>query len=183
MTQETEGSKLAASFGYLTPGEVELLREVSRHLPEKPVIINIGAGAGTSSLIVAETRADAQIYTIDISPGGWMGGMANEKNAFEGAGLSQRLPHQILSDSHQAGKEWHHGLYDLLIIDADHTFTGCLGDFQAWQNNLRVGGVILFHDYERSEWPDVKRAVDQVMTDPEWVFLAQTDTYKAFRKC
>lgn len=180
---ETAGSRLAQAFGYLTMGEVELLREVSRNLPPKPVIINIGAGAGTSSLIVAETREDANIYTVDISTGGWMGGMENEKNAFDGAGLSHRLPHQILSDSHKAGKDWQNGQYDMVIIDADHTFSGCMGDLDAWKGNLKPGGVILFHDYERPEWSDVKTVVDQEMTAPGWVFLERTDTYKAFKKC
>lgn len=48
---------VAAAFGYLTESEVALLRLLSLKvcamrsaLQETPVIVNIGAGAGTSSL-------------------------------------------------------------------------------------------------------------------------------------
>jgi predicted O-methyltransferase YrrM len=179
---DSAGAKLAQAFGYLTQGEVKVLCEVSHNLPHDPVVVNIGAGAGTSSLVMAESRPDARIFTVDISPGGWMGGMENEKNAFRDAGIENRLPTQILSDSQEAGQSWTGEKIDMLIIDADHSYSGCKGDYEAWQKHLRSGGVILFHDYDRKEWPDVRVAVDEAMVEPAWVFVAQGDTYKAFRK-
>jgi hypothetical protein len=176
------GERLALSFGYLTLNEASFLREICMTLPPEPVIINIGAGSGTSSLVAAEARPDARIYTIDISGGGWMGGLLNEVNAFRDAGLLHLLPNQILDDSHHAGHVWAGGQADLIIIDADHSESGCRGDYEAWNRHCKVGGILLFHDYEREEWPAVRLVVDEVMVEPCWGLIDQVDTYRAFRR-
>jgi predicted O-methyltransferase YrrM len=148
---------LSQAFGFLTPKEVWLLRVMAWSLPENPVIVNIGAGTGTSGLAFRESRRDAKIYTVDISEGGPHGGMQNEVNAFEGKGLE--LPIHILGDSKVIGKSWDKEKADLIFIDGDHSYSGCLGDFKAWKNHLKPGGFMIFHDYERDVWPDVANVV------------------------
>jgi predicted O-methyltransferase YrrM len=36
---------------------------------------------------------------------------------------------------------------DLLFIDGDHSYHGCLFDIQAWSPHLVRGATIIFHDY------------------------------------
>jgi len=50
-----------------TVGDVDTLQELVRMLPPNPVIVNIGACFGTSTLAMLEARPDAFIFSIDIN--------------------------------------------------------------------------------------------------------------------
>lgn len=55
--------------------------------------------------------------------------------------------------------------FDLLIIDGDHSFDGVKRDFENYRSFVRDGGLILFDDYDTTDWPDIKKFVDsEVMT-------------------
>lgn len=140
------------SFGYLFPEELDALREYTLALPRNPRIINIGAGAGTSGLLFLETRDDSVVTTIDIqdesSPFGCLEG---ERVVVEQAGLS-----------HLAGTRWFQihadsktltptGDVDLLFVDGDHSYEGCLGDLMRWAPACKPGGIIAVHDYNKEE--------------------------------
>ncbi len=50
---------------------------------------------------------------------------------------------------------------DLLFIDGDHSYDGCLTDIQAWSPHLVRGATIIFHDYS---WADgVRRAIEEMI--------------------
>lgn len=156
------GLELANSFHMLTAGEYFVVRAVAHSLSGNSIVVNIGAGTGTTSLSIAETLHDANIFTIDISPGGPLGGLENEYNAFKKNNFESHLPTQHLMDSQQAGDLWVGGEIDMLIIDADHSERGCRGDFEKWYRHVKDNGYILFHDYDRDVWPDVKKVVDSL---------------------
>lgn len=172
--------ELSQAFHFETPKEIFALRLLAWLLPERPVIVNIGAGAGTSGLCFAEARPDATIYTVDISTGGPTGGMENEKNAF--AGLSLRRPIQILGDSKEVGKTWKHGAVSMVFVDGDHSYAGCIGDVEAWREHIELGGLIVFHDYTRAEWPDVYHVVEESDALAGFEYVFSVDTIWAGRK-
>lgn len=71
----------------------------------------------------------------------------------------------------EAAKQIPDGSLDMVFIDADHTYQGCLADIQNWTPKVRKDGLICGHDYN---WPSVKRAVDEtgesrVASDNVWV--------------
>jgi predicted O-methyltransferase YrrM len=148
------------AFGYLYQAELDLLRELVLDLPPNPVIVNIGAGAGTSGLLFLETRPDTIVYTIDIqnasSP---LGCLTGERRVVDEAGLSHLLGHrwfQLEGRSQEIGKIWmglasslDHLEVDLLFIDGDHSFEGCMGDLMAWHSHVNNGGLIAVHDYDK----------------------------------
>lgn len=171
---------LAQAFGMQTPAETFTLRTLAWSLPENPVIINIGAGTGTSSLAFAESRPDASITTIDVSLGGPLGGLENEVNAFRPTGL--KMPAQRLGDSKQAGLSWNGPKADLILIDGDHSYEGCFGDICAWRDHVKPGGLLALHDYERDVWPDVKKVVDESGALEAFDFVIRVDTLIVFRK-
>lgn len=173
---------LARAFGMQTPKEVFTLRVLAWSLGANPVIVNIGAGTGTSSLAFAESRKDAKIYTVDISEGGPYGGMQNERNAFDDAKDDTLVfPVEVLGDSKVIGRKWQSGPADLILIDGDHSYEGCLGDILAWREHVNPGGLLALHDYERDVWPDVYRAVNsEAMTGFDLVL--RVDTLIVFRK-
>lgn len=51
--------------------------------------------------------------------------------------------------------------FDLIIIDADHTYEGVEVDGAACVDLLAPGGYVLFDDYGNPDWPDVKQYVDE----------------------
>lgn len=170
--------KLSDAFGFLLPGEVDALRALAFLTSEDAVMVNIGAGAGTSSLAIAEVRPNAKRYTVDISPGGPIGGMQNEINAFQKAdGIS--LPTQVLGDSKVVGTEWENGEIDYLFVDGDHSIEGIRGDIASWMPNMKDGSIMAFHDYEHTKWRNVAVAVDELMEGQE--LLLHIKTVIAFR--
>lgn len=174
-----KAAELSGAFGYLHLDEVEALMDVAKLVPENGTMINIGAGAGTSSLAVAEIRSDIHIITVDISKGGPLGGMENEKNAFCNAEMEDQLPEQILGDSKEIGKKWEGDKVDLVFVDGDHSEYGVRGDIEAWVQHIKDGGIIVFHDYSFEIWPRVMMVVDELMSGYEEIL--EIDTLKAFR--
>lgn len=51
--------------------------------------------------------------------------------------------------------------YDVLVVDGDHSYEGVKTDFDSYVGMMRKGGFIIFDDYSASDWPDVKRFVDE----------------------
>lgn len=50
------------------------------------------------------------------------------------------------------------GAFDIILIDADHSYEGCKRDIELYKNKAKI---IIFHDYDTASWPGVKRAVDE----------------------
>lgn len=143
------------------------------------VIVNIGAGVGTSGMLFREVCGDeAEIYTIDISDGSPTGGLANERNAFKDSGL--KLPYQILDDSARAGRNWLGPQVDFVFVDGEHSEKQCRADIEAWMPHLKSGGVMAFHDYVSYPFQGVINAVDDLMKD--CLEIAYIACLKAFRK-
>lgn len=157
--------ELAKAFGYLTQGEVAAIKLLASGFSEAyPEFVNIGAGSGTSSLCMAEANPTARIITIDISEGGPMGGLENERNAFKNA--NRPHPIQICNTSHEAARVWPSTQkIDFLFIDDGHKEPEIRGDIVGWLPHMKSGGVVAFHDYGSERWPDVKRVVDELMSN------------------
>jgi predicted O-methyltransferase YrrM len=174
--------ELAKAFGYMTEGEVKLLQSCVISInKEEPVLVNIGAGAGTSSLAMREVAPKASLYSVDKSPGGPLGGLEGERNAFKDAHLS--YPIQILGDSEDAAKYYANNIgleIDLIFIDDGHMESDVIRDIASWIPRLKRYGAIIFHDYGAERWPDVKKVVDEYARINTWHKLDQVDTLIAF---
>jgi len=48
--------------------------------------------------------------------------------------------------------------FDMVFVDADHSYPGVSSDIQLWLPLIRSGGIIAGHDYNQ-KWPSVQRAV------------------------
>ena len=193
---------LQAAFKYLFIEEVHALKELAQSLPANPVVVNIGAGAGTSSLALAESRDDIKINSFDIqlldSP---LGCLDAEKRMLQQAGLDWKL-NQFVGDSKEWGKQWNWAIsvkkaesVDMVFIDADHSYNGCKGDILSWLPNIKPGGIMAVHDFGKREvykdgpidnaphplpWPGVDRAVRHYLC-PYYEMILKVKTLVAFR--
>jgi predicted O-methyltransferase YrrM len=50
---------------------------------------------------------------------------------------------------------------DVLFIDGDHSYTGCLADLENWGPKVKDGGLILCHDSDTAGFPGVRQAIDE----------------------
>ena len=66
-------------------------------------------------------------------------------------------------------------LHDVLIIDGDHSYSGVEADFINYMSAIKQGGFIIFDDYGSSDWPDIKKFVDEVVTFNPNVALVGTE--------
>ena len=189
---------LQQAFGYLFPAEVTALKELAQSLPPAPVVVNIGAGAGTSGLAFMESRPDLQLVTVDIqfedSP---FGCISAEERLINDAGYGDRYRYAI-GDSKQVAPHYRKmlGQCDLCFIDGDHSYRGARGDILAWLPNIKPGGIMAVHDYDKKKvyqrtdlpakvphplpWPGVDRAVRKFLC-PNYEIVLHVDTLIAFR--
>ncbi len=69
--------------------------------------------------------------------------------------------HIMIKDSVQAAKAFTGSQFDIVYIDADHTYEGVKADLEAWFPLVKKGGVFGGDDYENTTCPGVKKAVDE----------------------
>lgn len=159
--------ELRKSFKYLFPDELPALKSLALSLPPMPIIVNIGAGSGTSGLAFLEARSDATLLTIDIedrdSP---FGSLFSERVVMKEAGLDHLDGiqwFQVRGDSKNVGNEWTKPIskrfyrfpdfstfkIDLIFIDGDHEDENPWGDIVIWKQHIRKGGILAVHDYQK----------------------------------
>lgn len=181
--------ELVNSFGFLTLAEIELLDQLVKTLPKDPLIINLGAGVGTSAMTILEARDDAFVVTVDKRcdehP---LGGLQNEQHIIRAAKwLHRRVG--ICSESATAGKNWWsykeeswwRRKVDMIIHDAAHELVPITAEIKAWLPRVRAKGIIVAHDYSSKDWGDIVMVVDELLRS-EFKYVDLVDTLIAFRK-
>jgi predicted O-methyltransferase YrrM len=175
---------LRNAFGYLYPEELPYLKKLVRDIENSPaVVLNIGAGAGTSGLAFAEAREDMILHTCDITNEAhpW-GCLESERDWMGWATLDYKwgiswFQHHM--SSHDLDDIWAEitgfQTIDLVFIDGDHSHEGAKEDMYGFFPYVRLGGLIAIHDYGKSDLPmnehdpcrkdlgQVTKAVDDVM--------------------
>lgn len=66
----------------------------------------------------------------------------------------------VRADSVETAKIFPDGYFDLVFIDADHTYEYVLRDIQAWLPKVRKGGMLSGHDCIK-KLPGVPRAIEE----------------------
>jgi len=184
--------KLRDAYHYLVDGEVEFLQELASSLSADPVVVNIGAGVGTSCLTFLEARWDINVVTVDNQaeepPVDSGSSLRKEEAAVREAGMWCQRYDQVHGDSKEIGKTWPDPV-DMVFVDGDHSYGGCRGDIEAWAPHVRTGGVIAIHDYDALHRGDntwyapIVRAVDDTLSaNPLWQEIGRATTTIAFRR-
>lgn len=188
------------AYKYLFPAELPFLKSLPAMIDHSPcVVINIGAGSGTSGLAFLESRLDLILHTIDItaedSPFGCL--YAERQVCIEaGYYLGERWFQYHNDSKHIAAAVWEEPV-DLVFIDGDHEYEGCAGDILGWLPHIRRGGIMAVHDYQKDRiptgangyhadgphpvpFPDLDRAVDDLLVG-RYDIIGHVDSLIAFR--
>ncbi|WP_300390896.1 FkbM family methyltransferase [Henriciella sp.] len=76
---------------------------------------------------------------------------------------------KTLSTQPEALEEAAKEQYDLLVIDGDHSYAGVKTDFENYAHLVKLGGYIIFDDYNSKDWPDVQEYVDNELADSAFI--------------
>lgn len=142
---------------------------------EAGCFVEIGSRSGKSTAYlgrVLANRGRGPLYSIDLwdlAPPRWQGtGTLQEwVAALDRLGLKETVV-PVKGDSRLIGATWKQPIA-LLFVDGDHSYEGALTDYLRFSPYIVPGGIIAFHDYCHSLFPDVRRVVQEyVLPSGQW---------------
>lgn len=146
--------------GFMHPDELEKLAELAI---DKDVL-EVGSFKGLSAWAMA--IAAKSVWSVDTHKANSAGQQQMEDHttlaAFQRA--ISRFSHvrYLISDSATAAlSDALPADFDMVFLDAMHTYEDVKGDIARWYPRVRPGGLMVFHDYGHDHFPGVKQAVDE----------------------
>lgn len=146
--------------------DLTLLVEVIRGLARRPWIVQLGAGSGTMALAILSARRDVTLWSFDNDQQAlnWEEQAIINAEALPPRDEAGPVYIPIRQDSVIAGRSWNGATQiELLVIDADHSYHGVMGDMGAWGRHAEL---IFLHDYDGTDapqqYPGVREAADYI---------------------
>jgi hypothetical protein len=132
---------LQAAFKYLFTEEVLELQRLAQSLGPDPIVVNIGAGAGTSALAFCESRPDLWLVSVDVqepsSPYGCL-----EGSGATGRRVLGRPGQQVLGASIQWGGAGSSGHQAAVTLSTGPQLRRMSGRHRGMDANLKPGGLL-----------------------------------------
>ncbi len=152
LARENSCSEPVCELGSFLGGSTIILATGSRHAPYENRVVAVDDHEWHRHL--AEDAYSAEAVKALPST------LEQFRENLKTAGVAEQVAIYV-EDTVQAGREYS-GTISLLFIDADHALEAVRADFNIWYPKVVPGGVIAFHDYGNSNWPDVQMVVDDV---------------------
>lgn len=145
--------------GFMHPNELEKLTELAANCD----VLEVGSFKGLSAFCMAISAKS--VYCVDTF-------RANSAGQFQLPDLTtfddfKRATSKFANITYFIGSSAeaaavNTGVYDMIFIDAMHTYEEVKEDINRWWKFLKPGGTMAFHDYGHSDFPGVKQAIDEV---------------------
>lgn len=155
-----EIAALAGVEGFLHPAEADWLMTLAagKH------VLEVGSFMGLSAFCMATVAK--RIMCVDTfkanSAGQQQMGTHTTLASFDAATERfSNIKRFVGTSAEAAGHHAVQGQFDLIFLDAMHTYEDVLADINRWWPRVRTGGVMAFHDYGHDHFPGVKQAVDE----------------------
>ena len=152
-------SGLPLEFIRLCPWEAEYLFAVARRA--RVGILETGRYNGGSAFMFSCAAPSVPIFSIDIAP------KDDElvRSLFTQHGVGSNVD-LIVGDSQRA-KYAQITKLDLIFIDGDHSYEGCMADLTNWYDHLAPGGHLVVHDSYVGSWGVQDALLDFMQKHPE----------------
>lgn len=150
-----------------TPGEQQCLK---KYAANQKRLVEIGVYQGYSTLSFRRVMDEnGIIVAVDPYVRRWFG--------MRGYGWMRLIAHREVAKCNRGRVIWvetfgkdavnhpevkPHLPVDFVFVDADHSWEGISGDWNAWSGNIRVGGVIALHDSINTDNFDSERFTKEV---------------------
>lgn len=72
--------------------------------------------------------------------------------------------------------------FDIIFIDADHSYFGVSRDFELYYNKVKSDGLLIFHDYNDDMWTGIKRLCDEKVSAGKIQLVEKRERIAVFRK-
>lgn len=149
------------NYPSFSPFDQKALEILCERLPENFVALEVGSWLGQGStqvLIKAAAKKNGTVYCVDT----WKGNinvLKHQKiveeydvfgtflyNVENANALSIVKP--LVMDSQSASRIIANEIFDLIFIDADHSYEATKLDIQSWKDKIKKGGILCGHDCE-----------------------------------
>ena len=158
--------------------------EAVNHFHNGSRFVEVGTYLGRSicSLgeVVKQSGKDIDVIGIDTcqgsGPEGWRGKDYHAGAVQEGGGSFAATLHKnvldcglsdtitlIIADSVSAARLFPRGSLDWVHLDARHDYASVKADIEAWLPKVKPGGWLSGDDYDKQKWPEVVKAVNDVL--------------------
>jgi uncharacterized protein (TIGR00725 family) len=189
------GAKNAVEFGCTTIGGLELQQRPEEVVPLLSMLVDryrsagtiryleIGLGHGATTILVSRLFGALGVKCVltgveDFSyeRNGWVYGQTDRLKWCESE-LALRLLNGSLRDR-KIREVVTEDTYDIVFVDADHSFGGCLHDVLSIVECLASNGTLVLHDVADSENTGVRRVLDMLIPH-----FAQVDLFVGDGDC
>ncbi len=180
-----------------TPAEAEMLGSL---VAAARCVVEIGVYEGSSALVFADALAPmAELHLIDpfVDESGWAlragwrpTSTATRLAVWRRTRRGPRIRWHI-ARSQDVGRAWTGPPVDLVFIDGDHSPEACREDWEVWNQHVRPGGVVAFHDARAgmpagAGGPGPTAVVTELFRDPApiggWRIDHEVDTMVVVRR-
>jgi hypothetical protein len=141
----TTSYDISDKYGMMSHDEIDLLKQCVALLPPRPVVVIIGANAGTATCAILEANPATFIWSIDVHP------CVDERNSLMACGLPYLRVVRLLGKSQEVGVAFPY-VVDMVLVDGAHDPAAVETDIKLWKP--RAKSVMLFHDFAHPNYND-----------------------------
>lgn len=164
--------------------------EFYKKLPQNGILAEIGVWQCKNAKKLYEHCSPSKMVLVDI----WktIKKMGDEKNANENVWEQYYQKALAFAKSHDnttvirdysvnASKTFKDHYFDIIYIDAGHSYESCLADLNAWYPKIKPGGILCGHDYNenKSKGYGVIKAVDEFLKEHNLEIFMLSDVKSA----
>lgn len=146
--------------GFLHPDEFEKLVELAINRD----VLEIGSFKGLSAwgmAIVAKSLCCVDTFKANSAGQHQMETYQTLKDFQSAIERFSNVGYIVGSSEQAAGTMDKLSTFDLIFLDAMHTYEDVKADIARWWPRVRPGGLMVFHDYRHKDFPGVAQAVDE----------------------
>ena len=181
--------------GWLTSAEAMGLFQIAEILPKNSTVLEIGSWKGKSTWCISQGLKKGTIHCIDpFNAAGEEGSKEIYEKTKGNNSLLEQFQNNMKGISKKVKITTHKGYssdfvdtilnIDFLFIDGDHSVEGCRFDYENFENEVKVGGFLAFHDYylDRPELGSTWVIENLVKQNKNYIHYNYFDSLAVFKK-
>jgi predicted O-methyltransferase YrrM len=151
MTPLQAGYRERAAMDHDIKAQMPVLYAWARLPGARIIELGVRGGNSTAALLAGIEQSGGELWSVDINEPG---------TPAEWGGLP--FWHLLVADdTSEQAVAFCPGDVDVLFIDTSHFYPHTLQELRLYVPKVKPGGVVLLHDTDRAEWPDVGKSLDE----------------------